>query len=88
MSRYSQNNEVASVVNWRLRFTFSLTNLELSSVPKSRSCSLSYSLYVQYATSMVLTFSLIGVSSTSIVPGEWGNNRSGVFVWSLADVGR
>ena len=36
---------------------------------------------------MVFIFSLIGVSSTGIVLGEWGNNQLGVFVWSLADVG-
>ena len=78
-----QNNEVAAVVNWGLRFALSSTNLGSSVVPKLRSRSLSCSLCVQYATSIV---SLIRVSSTGIVPGEWRNNRSRVFVWSSADI--
>ena len=74
MSRYSRNNEVAAVVNWGLRFAFSFTNLGSLVVPKLRSRSLSCLLCIQYATSIVLTFSLIGISSTGIVLGEWGNN--------------
>ena len=66
MSRYSRNNEVAAVVNWGLRFAFSFTNLGSSVVPKLRSCSLSCSLCVQYATSIVLTCKAEKLSQTQV----------------------